>query len=358
MRRIVHIDMDAFFASVEQVDKPYLRGKPVIVGSPPGKRGVVSTCSYEARKFGVHSAMSSSQAFKLCPQGLFVPVSMPLYQAASKKIMKIFLSYTGVVEPLSLDEAYLDVTLNKKGIDSAVQIAKDIKDEIKRTTGLTASAGVSYNKFLAKIGSDWEKPDGLTVINQNDAVEFVSALPVGKFWGVGKVTEARMIKMGLHTGEDLKKLGELGLVNSFGKSGKFLWDILNGVDNRSVNPKRERKSLGKEYTFQTDLFDFSEIQFKVEEIASFVFEILQNKNITGRRVTLKVRYDDFSDITRSFSAENPYTSLTAFLSKINDLLDKNLIRGKGVRLLGVTMGNLVSLEDVISNTEQLYFQFD
>ena len=358
MRRIVHIDMDAFFASVEQEDKPYLRGKPVIVGSPPGKRGVVSTCSYEARKFGVHSAMPSSQAFKLCPQGVFVPVSMPLYQAASRKIMKIFLSYTGVVEPLSLDEAYLDVTLNKKGIDSAVDIAKDIKDDIKRVTGLTASAGVSYNKFLAKIGSDWEKPDGLTVISQDDAVEFVAALPVGKFWGVGKVTEAKMLKMGLFTGADLKKMGEVGLAASFGKSGKFLWDIVNGVDERLVNPIRERKSLGKEYTFQQDLFDFADIQFQIEEIASLVFELLEDKNITGQRVTLKVRYGDFSEITRSFSADKPYLTQAAFLAKVSDLLVKNLIPGKGVRLLGVTMANLISLEEVISDVEQLHFKFD
>ena len=267
LRKIIHIDMDAFYASVEQRDNPQLRGKPVIVGGQPDKRGVVAACSYEARKFGVHSAMSSARAHTICPQAVFVYPRFDKYRAASAVIMEIFHEYTYLVEPLSLDEAFLDVTRNKKGIESATQIARQIRREIFDKTGLTASAGVSYNKFLAKVASDYRKPDGLTVVVPDKAQSFIDHLPIRKFSGVGKVTEKKMLGLGIRTGEDLRKLSRDDLIRIFGKYGAYFYNIAHGMDSRPVTTERIRKSLGKEITLGEDIANTGEMVTILENIA-------------------------------------------------------------------------------------------
>ena len=258
-RKIIHIDMDAFFAAVEQRDNPELRGKPVIVGGDPGGRGVVATCSYEARRFGIHSAMSCARAYRLCPQARFVPPRFEAYRTVSLQIREIFHQYTDLVEPLSLDEAFLDVTDNKPAIQSATWVAQEILQKIKQVTGLTASAGVSYNKFLAKIASDMHKPDGLTVVTPEQAKAFIEVLPVRRFHGVGRVTEKRMQTLGILTGADLKKRPQQELDKNFGKAGQYYYQIARGIDLRPVLPNRVRKSIGKETTLSEDIADRGQI---------------------------------------------------------------------------------------------------
>ncbi|MCK4708892.1 MAG: DNA polymerase IV, partial [Gammaproteobacteria bacterium] len=252
-KKIIHVDMDAFFAAVEQRDFPEYKGKPLIVGGNPEKRGVVATCSYEARKFGIHSAMASSTAYRLCPQAIIVKPRFEAYREVSNIIRSIFHQYTNLVEPLSLDEAYLDVSESSQFDGSASLIAKDIKQKIFEQTQLTASAGVSYNKFLAKVASDMNKPDGLTLIRPEQGEEFVAALAIGKFYGVGKATEAKMKSLGINAGADLKKLSLSECQQTFGKAGSYYYNICRGVDEREVVKQRERKSLGSETTFEKDL---------------------------------------------------------------------------------------------------------
>jgi len=340
LRKIIHIDMDAFYASVEQRDHPEYRGKALVVGgSPQGRGGVVATASYEARKFGIHSAMSSKQALQLCPHALFVRPRFDAYKEVSTQIRAIFSRYTDLIEPLSLDEAYLDVTEDKLGIGSAIEIATQIKDAIKKELRLTASAGVSINKFVAKIASDINKPDGLKFIGPSSIEAFMEKLPVEKFHGVGKVTAEKMKSMGLHTGADLKQLSEDELVQRFGKAGHFYFNIVRGMDNRPVQPHRETKSLAAEDTFAYDLVELQDMELKLEELAELVQERLQKKQLSGRTVTLKIKYSDFRQITRNKSFGFPISDLRTIVSTAKELLAGTFGEGQKIRLLGISISN-------------------
>ncbi len=331
--------MDAFYASVEQRDFPEYRGKPLAVGGSPTGRGVVATASYEARKFGVRSAMPSRQAIKLCPQIIFVPPRFEVYKAASRKIREIFSRYTDLIEPLSLDEAYLDVTEDKLHIGSAMEIAKRIKQEIKEELQLTASAGVSINKFVAKIASDLNKPDGLTFIGPSKIENFMSTLPVEKFHGVGKVTADKMKTMGLFTGGDLKALSEEELTRRFGKSGLFFYRIVRGIDEREVQTHRETKSLGAEDTFTYDLTTPEEMYKELDRIGETVCNRLKKSHLQGRTVTLKVKFSDFTQITRNQSFPKPISDFDSIVETARALLDKVEMNEKPVRLLGISLSN-------------------
>lgn len=347
--------MDAFYASVEQRENPFLRGKPVIVGGDPKNRGVVSTCSYEARKFGIRSAMASKTAVRLCPHAVFLYPRFDLYKKISEEIKEIFFSYTKLVEPLSLDEAYLDVTMNHRSIPSATVIAMEIRKRILEKTGLTASAGVSYNKFLAKVASDFNKPNGLTVITPNDAKSFIENLPVGKFHGVGKVTEKRMHKMGIKTGADFKKVTVDDLVMVFGKMGKYFYNISRGVDQRSVEPFRLRKSIGKERTFKEDISDKVEMHRFLEKLSQRLEELLLRYGTLGKTITLKIKFFDFKQITRSITLMEPVGSASDILNEAALLLENSQAGEKKVRLLGISISNL-TLHDR-KDERQLSFRF-
>ena len=342
-RKVIHIDMDAFFASVEQRDNPDLRGRPVAVGGAR-ERGVVAAASYEARRFGVRSAMPSVTARRKCPDLIFVKPRFEVYKAVSGQIRAIFAEYTPLIEPLSLDEAYLDVTENLKGIASATQIAEEIRARIRAETGLTASAGVSYNKFLAKLASDQNKPDGLFVITPRMGPAFVEALPVGRFHGVGPATEARMHRLGIRTGADLKAQPASILEQHFGKAGPYFHAIARGIDHRPVRPDRIRKSVGAENTFERDLFNFEEMRHELQPLIDKVWRWCESSGVRGRTVTLKVKYADFRQITRSRSLSHDIQS-RALLERISlDLLSPLLPTQQGVRLLGVTLSALATAE--------------
>ena len=338
-RKIIHVDMDAFYASVEQRDNPELRGKPVAVGGSQ-ERGVVAAASYEARKFGVRSAMPSITAKRKCPDLIFVKPRFDVYKQASLQIRGIFAEYTPIVEPLSLDEAYLDVTENLKGIASATQIAEEIRARIRAETGLTASAGISYNKFLAKIASDYRKPDGLFVITPKMGQAFVEALPVAKFHGVGPATAAKMNRLGIQTGFDLKARTLPFLQQHFGKSGPFFYWIARGVDDRPVRADRIRKSLGAENTFPDDLFAFEAARDALRPIIEKVWRHCAGAGVRGRTVTLKVKYADFRQITRSRTSA-AFIATPAELEQIAlALLGPIFPAQRGIRLLGVTLSSL------------------
>ena len=340
--------MDAFYASVEQRENPKLKGKPLIVGGMPDSRGVVCTCSYEARKFGVKSAMSSSKAYKLCPRGIFIYPNMKLYSFVSYQIREILHEFTDVIEPLSLDEAFLDVTENKLSMPSATLLAKEIKRRINQETKLTASAGVSYNKFLAKIASDMNKPNGLTVIKPNEAEAFIEKLPIGKFFGIGKVTESRLMKMGFNTGADLKKLDKFQMHALFGKGGDFFYDIVRGVDSREVITDWVRKSYGREETYQTDLIELEDIYIKLNEIASELSELLKEDNIQGRTITLKIKYSDFVSATRSHTHHDFISQeREEIFNHAKKLLKKTEAGRKKIRLLGISISNFYQEEQVL-----------
>ena len=343
-RKIIHIDMDAFYASVEQRDFPEYRGKPLAVGGSPTGRGVVATASYEARKFGVRSAMSSRKAIQLCPHIIFVRPRFEVYKSVSTHIREIFSRYTDLIEPLSLDEAFLDVTEDKLEIGSALQIAEEIKMAIKTELNLTASAGISVNKFVAKIASDINKPDGLTFIGPSKVEAFINALPVEKFFGVGKVTADKMKRMQLFTGADLKKLSENDLVKHFGKTGHFFYKIVRGIDNREVQTERETKSLGAEDTFMYDLSTIDEMHKELDKIGVTVFNRLQKKQLKGRTITLKIKYSDFTQITRNHSFGSPVGDLEIILEAAKELLAKVDMEEKSVRLLGISLSNFGELE--------------
>ncbi len=338
-RKIIHIDMDAFYASVEQRDNPSLKGKPVIVGGDPGRRGVVAACSYEARKSGVHSAMSSARAYRLCPEAIFLPPRFNVYKAISDEIIEIFLEYTDLVEPLSLDEAFLDVTINKKGIDLATQIAQEIKERILKTTALTASAGVSYNKFLAKAASDFNKPDGLTVVAPEKALGFIASLPIKKFYGVGKVTEAKMLSLGIKTGADLMAIKRDDLIRWFGKAGEFFFNIAQGYDLRPVVAERERKSIGKEVTLREDTDDAGLMTDIISQLSRSVSRIMKRENLIAKTVTLKLKYHDFQSITRSITLKSPTGDAETITHQALMLLRDTEAGMKKVRLLGVSLSN-------------------
>ena len=340
-RKIIHVDMDAFYASVEQRDHPEYRGKPLVVGGQPDGRGVVAAASYEARQFGIHSAMPSRQAYQRCPQALFVTPRFDAYKEVSRKIREIFHRYTDLVEPLSLDEAYLDVTHDKLHIGSALEIAEQIRKAIKEELQLTASAGVSINKFVAKIASDINKPNGLKFIGPSAIEAFMEKLPVEKFHGVGKVTATKMKEMGLHTGADLKNLTEEQLVWKFGKSGRFYYQIVRGIDNRQVQPHRETKSLAAEDTFAQDLTTIEEMESELDRIAQLVCDRLAKKNLKGRTITLKVKYNDFKQITRNKSFPNPVGDLETISATAKQLLANTFDNDQQVRLLGISLSNFV-----------------
>ncbi len=349
-RKIIHIDMDAFYASIEQRDNIKLRGKPVIVGGSPNSRGVVATCSYEARKYGIHSAMPSKIAYKRCPYAYFVQPRFNVYHEVSLKIRKIFYRYTDLVETLSLDEAFLDVTNNKKGIKYATNVAKMIKKDILEETGLTSSAGVSYNKFLAKLASDYNKPNGITVITPKNKDEFLESLPITKFFGIGKVTAKTLKSMNINTGRDLKKLSIKELENIFKNRGYMFYQLARGIDNRKVEPNRERKSVGSEMTLGYNLgIDEEEVLEILKEICEDVEMRLKSIRKKGKTITLKIKYDDFEQITRSISVERDIYLAKDIIIHIYNLL-KRIKNNKKIRLLGITISNLSSDEECTNIT--------
>ena len=339
-RRIIHFDMDAFFAAVEQRDFPEYAGKPVIVGGLPDKRGVVATCSYEARRYGIHSAMSSARAARLCPAAVFIKPRFEVYRQVSAQIRAIFQQYASLVEMLSLDEAYLDVSESAADIKAASALAREIKQRVLETTRLTVSAGIACNKFLAKIASDMDKPDGFYVVPAQRSEQFVERLPVGKFHGVGKVTRAKMEKLGIVTGADLKRRPLDELVGVFGSAGYYYYQAARGVDYRPVVAGRPRKSVGSETTFENDLHEFGEIAGEIKHRALEVARILASRKLSGRTVTLKVKYADFTQITRSHTLDHPLTGLHEMLRLLPGLLQKTEAGSRPVRLLGVTVSSL------------------
>ena len=339
-RKIIHVDMDAFFAAVEQRDNPALIGKPVAVGGG-SKRGVLTTASYEARKFGIRSAMPGFKAKALCPDLIFVKPRFDAYKEVSVKIREIFSRYTDLIEPLSLDEAYLDVTECKLDFVYAQDIAAAIKDDILRETQLTASAGVSYCKFIAKIASDIDKPDGLTVIKPKQAISFLETLAIEKFYGVGKVTAKKMKDQGIHTGLDLKGWTKLDLATQFGKSGRFYYDIVRGVDDRPVKAERIRKSLGVERTFQENISDLDELIERLEKLIYTFLARLEKNNSFGKTMTLKMKTADFQIITRSQSQGFPIRERTMIEDMAKQLLINNFEEGMAIRLMGLTSSNFV-----------------
>jgi DNA polymerase-4 len=333
--------MDAFFASVEQLDNPELRGKPVAVGGS-GERHVVAAASYEARKFGVRSAMPSVTAKRLCPNLIFVRHHFDRYEEISSRVFEILRDYTDVVEPLSIDEAFMDVTTDKKKIGSATIIAKEIRKEIKNKTGLTASAGISFNKFLAKIASDIRKPDGLFIIPPEDAEKFVDLLPIEKFYGIGKVTSEKMHKLGIHKGADLKKWDMSSLVRNFGKAGKFYYDIARGVDDRPVEPFSERKSIGTELTYEKDLTTRFEIIAELYKIEKELMERLENAETTGKTITVKVKFADFRQVTRSKTLRKYIRDFDTLHREVSLIRRSMNLEDVRIRLLGVSISNLES----------------
>jgi DNA polymerase-4 len=337
-RKIIHVDMDAFYASVEQRDDPSLKGRPVAVGG--GHRGVVMAASYEARKYGVRSAMPSVTARRRCPDLIFVKTRFDVYRAVSQQIRAIFLDYTDLVEPLSLDEAYLDVTEDRRGLGTARAVAEDIRRRIRDETGLTASAGVSYCKFIAKLASDHRKPDGLCVITPERGAEFVASLPVARFHGVGPVTAKKMERLGILTGADLREWSLPALEAQFGSSGQWYWRICRGIDEREVKPDRPYKSVSAERTFEEDLRDPERLAAELERIAGYAWDRVERAEVAGRTVALKVKFGDFTLITRSKSFTAPVPDLPAFTAAGQTLLAGLHPLPKGIRLLGLGLHNL------------------
>ncbi len=346
--------MDAFFASIEQMDTPAFKGRPLIVGGMPQSRGVVAACSYEARRFGIHSAMPCSKAVRLCPHVIFTRPRMDRYREISTQLMSIFRRYTELVEPLSLDEAFLDVTTNSQNHPSATILAERIRAEISQELRLTASAGVSFNKFLAKVASDFNKPNGLTTIPPEKALDFLSSLPIRKFFGVGKVTEKKMLSLGIRTGHDLHQIEEERLVFHFGKTGSFLFNIVRGIDNRPVESEQIRKSIGSETTLSSDTDDKSEINAILLDLAEQLEYSLKKKQTGGYTLTLKIRYQNFNTITRSQTVRNPIYSSDGILALLPGLLATADLTTQKIRLLGLTISKLIGDKKV---PYQLVFPF-
>jgi DNA polymerase-4 len=340
MRKILHIDMDAFFASVEQRDFPELQGLPVIVGGRPESRGVVAACSYEARKFGVRSAMPSAQAVKLCKNAVFQPPRFEAYREASEGIHRVFKRFTDMIEPLSLDEAYLDVSAKAEELGSATEVAKQIRAQIFTEVNLTASAGVSFNKFLAKIASDMDKPNGLYVIRPEAAEAFIEQLDIRKFFGVGKVTEKKMHAIGVYTGADLKRLTEVELRTEFGQSGAYYYRVARGIDERPVRAHRVRKSIGKETTFDSNIVSKAAVWQTLLGIAERLESILEEKQLMARTITLKIKYSDFELNTRSKTEALGFASKESMTGTLPELLKKTEVGTRPIRLVGITLANL------------------
>ncbi len=348
--------MDAFFASVEQRDNPELRGKPVAVGYSE-ERGVVAAASYEARRYGVRSAMSSLKAKNLCPHLIFVPGRMSAYKAVSRQIHEIFHQYTDLIEPLSLDEAFLDVTGNKKGISLAVDIAVAIKKSIREELNLVASAGVSYNKFLAKIASDYRKPDGLCTIHPQQALDFISHLSIESFWGVGPVTAKKMHTLGIHNGEQLRLCTVEMLTRQFGKAGLMYYDFSRGIDLRPVEAVRIRKSVGCERTLEKDISLRSSVIIELYHVAVELVERLKQADFTGNTLTLKIKFHDFNQITRSSTQTNELKTLNEILPLAKQLLKEVEYSNHPIRLIGLSVSNPKELVDEKEEWEQLSFEF-
>ncbi len=359
-RKIIHIDMDAFYASVEQRNNPELRGRPIAVGHA-GERGVVSAASYEARKYGVRSAMASLKAMRLCPDLVFVPGRMEVYKEVSDTIHSIFREYTDIIEPLALDEAFLDVTDNKRNIPLAIDIAREIKVRIREEVGLIASAGVSYNKFLAKIASDYRKPNGLCTIHPDKALNFIARLPIESFWGVGKVTARRMHALGIHTGHDLRQWSLDGLIREFGKIGQLYYDFSRGIDLRPVEAVRMRKSIGCERTLDHDISTRAAVIVELYHTAEELIRRLSAKDFCGNTLTLKIKFSDFSQITRSITLEEDLLTMKVILPLAKRLLAEVHYEDHPIRLIGLSVSNPHDEEaDGITQRtwEQLSFEFE
>lgn len=353
-KKIIHVDMDAFFASVEQHDFPELRGKPIAVGGSK-ERGVVAAASYEARKYGVKSAISSAIAARLCPDLIFVNPRFGRYKEVSSQIGEIFYRHTGLVEPLSLDEAYLDVTESAPTLDHAIAIASEIKEQILKETSLTVSAGVSYNKFLAKTASDLNKPNGLSVITEAEADDFLRKLPVGRFFGIGQATAEKMKRAGIFTGADLQKKSKEDLILRFGKSGGYYYHICRGIDPRPVVPNRERKSISVENTFDRNLTDIDDAREALDEIIQTLFGRYQRSGVPAKGVTLKLKYADFRQITRSDTSHEPIKTVDELASIAHGLLREELLKDTGVRLLGLTIHHFANDEPATETQLRLKF---
>ncbi|MBD2231172.1 DNA polymerase IV [Phormidium tenue FACHB-1052] len=345
MRKIIHVDMDAFYAFVEQRDFPQYRGKPLVVGGRPEQRGAVAAASYEARQYGIHSAMPARIAQQRCPELIFACPRFDVYKAVSQQIQAIFRHYTDLVEPLSLDEAYLDVTINALAEPSALVLARAIKADIQTTTQLTASAGVSVNKFLAKMASGQNKPDGLTLILPDQAAAFVAALPIEKFHGIGSVTARKMHTLGIATGADLCQWAEADLVQHFGKVGRFYYRVAQGEDDRPVNPNRIRKSIGAERSFSPDLTNLADMTAALERIATEVISRLQEQRRRGHTLTLKVKYANYRQITRSRTFVAAIGAESPLFSWAEEMLLAHCDRDRPVRLLGLTLSNLELMDE-------------
>lgn len=342
-RKIIHLDMDAFYASVEERDHPELVGQPVIIARHPretGGKGVVTTANYVARQFGVHSAMSAQKAYELCPEAVFVHGNYEYYREVSQQIHAIFHRYTDIVEPIAFDEAFLDVTENKLGIKSAIKVARLIQRDIWRELHLTCSAGVSYNKFLAKLASDYEKPKGLTLVLPADAESFLRKLPIEKFHGVGKKTVIKMHDMGIYSGEDLYQMEEMALIQEFGKMGYDLYRKVRGIHNAPVNPNRERKSIGREHTYSKPLISEEQVLTNLRSLAKDVSLALAKHQKHGQTVVLKVRYDDFETITRRRTLSDYVESAEAIFFHTQLIWEEFAERDRSIRLLGITVTNL------------------
>lgn len=345
MRKIIHVDMDAFYASVEQRDFPQYRGRPLVVGGRPEQRGAVAAASYEARQYGIHSAMPSRIAQQRCPELIFARPRFEVYKEVSQQIRAIFHRYTDLVEPLSLDEAYLDVTTNALAEPSALVLARAIKADIQAATQLTASAGVSVNKFLAKMASGQNKPDGLTLILPDQAAAFVAALPIEKFHGIGYVTARKMHALGIATGADLRQRSEADLVQHFGKVGHFYYRVAQGQDDRPVNPNRIRKSIGAERSFSPDLTTWADMLTALERVTNEVISRLQEQHRRGHTLTLKVKYANYRQITRSRTFVAAIGAESPLLPWAEEMLLAHLERSQPVRLLGLTLSNLEPTEE-------------
>ncbi|MBS4749500.1 DNA polymerase IV [Carnobacteriaceae bacterium zg-ZUI78] len=342
-RKIIHIDMDAFYASVEIRENPSLKNKPVVIAQHPKEtngRGIVSTCNYIARQYGIHSAMSSQKAYELCPNAVFIKGNMTLYASVSQQIREIFKRYTDKIEPLSLDEAFLDVTENKKGYKSAIYIAKCIQKDIWEELHLTCSAGVSYNKFLAKIASDYQKPSGLTTITPEEAQSFLNELPIEKFYGVGKKSVEKLHEQGIFKGKDILEIDATRLLQQFGKSGFSLLQRANGIDNSPVKSNRKRKSLGRENTFYPEISTENEVQIAIRKLAKSVSKQLQVKDLRGNIVTLKIRYTDFETITRQQKLDKMVENEDFLFQKAIELWEEYGELDKNIRLIGVSVSGL------------------
>ena len=353
-RKIIHVDMDAFYASVEQLDDPFLRGKPVAVGGSEN-RGVVAAASYEARKFGVRSAISGVLAKKNCPEIIFVKPRFDRYKEISKKIHKIFLEYTDLVEPLSLDEAYLDVTINKKGNPSASVLAQEIRERIFKEVGLTASAGISVNKFVAKIASDFNKPNGQKTVKPHEVISFLEVLPIRKFHGVGKVTTEKMYQLGIFSGLELKNKSLEFLEKHFGKSGVYYYHVVRGIHKSEVKSDRITKSVAAEHTFDVNLSSEIFMIEKLESIAEALEKRLKKYNMAGKTITLKIKYSDFTQQTRSKTLPYFISDKVLILEVVKELLYQDRMKNS-VRLLGISLNNL-NIEEKKSIVMQLKFDF-